>query len=60
MVNHWLLAQAGTGHGMIDRSDVRPSYHVFQLFRRFGSEQVYAESGVEVCQFTLRSVKTAR
>ncbi|MCO5193776.1 MAG: hypothetical protein M9930_10915 [Anaerolineae bacterium] len=47
MVNHWLLAQAGTGHGMIDRSDVRPSYHVFQLFRRFGSEQVYAESGVE-------------
>lgn len=47
MVNHWLLAQAGTGHGMIDRADVRPSYHTLQLFRKFGAEQVVAESGVE-------------
>jgi hypothetical protein len=47
MINHWLLAQAGPGHGMIDRSDVRPSYHTLQLFRQLGSEQVHAESGVE-------------
>jgi alpha-L-arabinofuranosidase len=49
MVNHFMLAaQAGEGAwGMIARSGVRPSYYVYQLYSRFGSEMVYAESGVD-------------
>jgi hypothetical protein len=49
MVNHWMLAaQAGEGAwGMIARSGLRPSYYVYQLYNQFGTELVYAESGVE-------------
>jgi hypothetical protein len=48
--NHWLLSTSGSnqgGWGMISRSGVRPSYHVYQLYAQFGSQRVYAASGIE-------------
>lgn len=48
--NHWLLSTSGSnqgGWGMISRSGVRPSYYVYQLYAQFGSQRVYAASGIE-------------
>lgn len=49
MVNHWLLTSHGGygGWGLIGRSEVRPSYYVYQLYDKFGPELLYAGSGVE-------------
>ncbi len=48
MVNHWMLTSSGGhgGWGIIGRGELRPSYHVFQLFSQFGDELVYTDSGV--------------
>ncbi len=32
------------GWGLVEKYKVRPAYHVFQMYRRFGSEVVYASS----------------
>jgi hypothetical protein len=49
MVNHWMLTSQGGqgGWGLIGRNELRPSYYVYQLYTRFGSERVHAESGIE-------------
>ena len=47
MVNQWVLSQSSTGLGLIQRATVRPTFYVFPLYKNFGSEQVYAASGVE-------------
>lgn len=49
MVNHFLMAAPGGqgGWGLIARGQLRPSYYVYQLYSRFGTEMVYAESGVD-------------
>ena len=49
MVNHWMLTSKGGqgGWGLIGPSELRPSYHVYQLYRQFGDELVHAASGVE-------------
>ena len=50
MFNHWMLTSSGSGQGgwgLIGRGDLRPSYYVYQLYSMFGSELVYAASGVE-------------
>ncbi len=49
IANHFLLAASGdaAGFGLIARTDVRPTYYVYQLYGRFGSEQVFADSGVD-------------
>jgi hypothetical protein len=46
MVNQWVLSQRSSGLGLLDGSTVRPTFHVFPLYKNFGSEQVYAASGV--------------
>ena len=48
MVNHWMLTSKGGqgGWGLIGQSELRPSYYVYQIYRQFGTEQVYAASGV--------------
>ncbi len=46
MVNQWVLSQRSTGLGLFQGTTVRPSYYVFPLYKNFGSEQVYAASGV--------------
>jgi hypothetical protein len=48
MVNHWMLTSHGSygGWGLIGRGELRPSYYVYQLYSKFGTEQVYADSGV--------------
>ncbi|NUM44546.1 MAG: hypothetical protein HUU38_07545 [Anaerolineales bacterium] len=46
MVNQWVLSQRSTGLGLFQGTAVRPSYYVFPLYKNFGSEQVYAASGV--------------
>lgn len=49
MVNHWMLTSQGGqgGWGLIGRGELRPSYYVYRLFHQFGSDRVWAESGVE-------------
>ncbi|MFZ0548643.1 MAG: hypothetical protein WAM60_24550, partial [Candidatus Promineifilaceae bacterium] len=49
MVNHWMLTSSGGhgGWGIIGRGELRPSYYVFQLYAKFGTELVYTDSGVE-------------
>jgi hypothetical protein len=49
MVNHWMLTSQGGqgGWGLIGRGELRPSYYIYQLYNKFGSEMIYAESGVE-------------
>jgi hypothetical protein len=46
MVNQWVLSQRDTGLGLLRGSEVRPMFYVFPMYRNFGSEQVYAASGV--------------
>ncbi len=46
MVNQWVLSQRSTGLGLFQGTTVRPTFHVFPLYKNFGSEQLYAASGV--------------
>ena len=46
MVNQWVLSQRSTGLGLFQGENIRPTYYVFPLYKNFGSEQVYAASGV--------------
>lgn len=47
MVNQWVLSQRSTGLGLFKGTEIRPTYYVFPLYKNFGSDQVYAASGVE-------------
>lgn len=47
MVNQWVLSQRSTGLGLFQGSTARPTFYVFPLYKNFGSEQLYATSGVE-------------
>lgn len=48
MMNYWLLASgsggAQGGWGLVSALAIRPSYYVYQLYRKFGSQRVYASS----------------
>ena len=46
MVNQWVLSQRSTGLGLFNGNNIRPTFHVFPLYKNFGSEQVHAASGV--------------
>ncbi len=46
MVNQWVLADRTGGLGLIYGSNLRPSYYVFQMYSHFGTELVYASSGI--------------
>ena len=46
MVNQWVLSQRSTGLGLFKGSEVRPTFYIFPLYKNFGSQQVYAASGV--------------
>ena len=46
MVNQWVLSQRSTGLGLFKGSEIQPTYYVFPLYKNFGSEQLYASSGV--------------
>jgi hypothetical protein len=46
MVNQWVLSQRSTAQGLFKGSEIRPTYYVFPLYKNFGSERVYAASGV--------------
>jgi len=46
MINQWVLSQRTTGLGLFKGSEIRPTYYVFPLYKNFGSEQVYAASGI--------------
>lgn len=46
MVNQWVLSQRSTGLGLFKGSEIQPTYYVFPLYKNFGSEQLYAASGV--------------
>jgi alpha-L-arabinofuranosidase len=46
MANHWMLTSKGGygGWGLVGNADVYPSYHVYQLYKKFGNELVYSSS----------------
>ena len=46
MINHWVLAQRRSGHGLFYGLEIRPTYYTFQMYKHFGLQQVYASSGV--------------
>ena len=46
LVNYFLLANNTGGLGLISNTVLRPTYYVFQMYSHFGSEQVYAASGI--------------
>ncbi len=46
MVNHFMLSNRTSGHGLIAGSEIRPTYYTFRMYQQFGSQQVYASSGV--------------
>ena len=46
MVNQWVISQRSTGLGLLYGSIIRPTFYVFPLYKNFGSEQVFAASGV--------------
>ena len=46
MANQFVFTNRDGGLGMIDGSSLRPTYYVFQMYSHFGSEQVYAASGI--------------
>ncbi len=46
MANVWVFANRNGGHGLIFGSTLRPTYYVFQMYSHFGSQQVYAASGL--------------
>lgn len=47
MINQWVLSQRTTGHGLFQNDNVRPTYYIFTLYKKFGNNQIYAASGVE-------------
>jgi len=46
IVNQWVISQRGSGLSLLDGSSIRPTFYVFPMYKNFGSEQVYASSGV--------------
>jgi hypothetical protein len=46
MVNQWVISQRSGGLGLFSGSTIRPTFYVFPLYKNFGSERVYAASGV--------------
>jgi hypothetical protein len=46
MMNQWMLGSAGSqgGWGLVGPLGLRPSYWVYEMYARFGSERVYASS----------------
>jgi alpha-L-arabinofuranosidase len=46
MVNQWVISQRTTGLGLFSGNTVRPTFYVFPLYKNFGSQQVYAASGM--------------
>jgi hypothetical protein len=47
MVNQWVISQRSGGLGLLYGTDIRPTFYVFPLYKNFGSEQVFAVSGVK-------------
>jgi hypothetical protein len=46
MVNQWVISQRGGGLGLLNGDEIRPTFYVFPMYKQFGSQQVYAASGV--------------
>lgn len=46
MVNQWVISQRSTGLGLLNGDTVRPTFYVFPLYKNFGSEKVFAVSGM--------------
>ena len=47
MVNQWVISQRSGGLGLLYGADIRPTFYVFPLYKNFGSEQVFAASGIK-------------
>ena len=60
MVNQWVISQRTTGLGLFSGSTIRPTFYVFPLYKNFGSQQVYAASGVpDVSIYAARNAEGA-
>jgi len=46
LVNHWILAYASGGWGLVAPAGPRPTYYVYQVYKNFGEELLYSASDV--------------
>jgi hypothetical protein len=44
MLAYWLLKNSRAGHGLMDSFNVRPTYYVYQIYKRFGNHLLDANS----------------
>lgn len=44
IITYWMLKSRTAGHGLMDSYKLRPSYYVYQMYRRFGNTLVYSFS----------------
>ena len=46
MMNQWMLSsgRGQGGWGLVSGDGLRPSYYVYQMYRKFGSQRVYTSS----------------
>lgn len=44
MLAYWLLKSTGAGHGLMDSYNLRPTYYIFQIYKRFGNHLLAAHS----------------
>jgi len=44
MLAYWQLKSTGSGHGLMDSYNLRPTYYVFQIYKRFGNHLLAAQS----------------
>jgi hypothetical protein len=46
MVNQWVISQRESGLSLISGTEIRPTYYTFLMYKNFGSELIYASSGM--------------
>ena len=44
IITYWMLKSRTAGHGLMDSYNLRPSYYVYQMYRRFGNQLVFSFS----------------
>ena len=44
IITYWMLKSRTAGHGLMNSYNLRPSYYVYQMYRRLGSELLFSSS----------------
>jgi hypothetical protein len=56
LLAYWMLKSTAAGHGLMDSFNVRPTYYVYQIYKKFGDHLLASSSTVQyVSVFAARS-----